>query len=111
MVTEFEIRREFSRIDASDHAPLRKARMMLRLARRVRVGAARLAQLSYGLMQDCMNEQGSRMQEASRRLCDLHDDIRARAAEVLYGPRCSGSAMRRATRRIRGARTPTESRL
>ena len=90
MVTEFEIRREFLRISSSDHAPLRKARLLLRLARKVRSGIFRLASLKDALMQDCMNEQAARMHDAAKRLTALHDEIRRRASEILGGKHAHG---------------------
>lgn len=83
MVTEFEIRREIAAIDSSSIDGVRKARKLLRLARRVQNGALTLAHLSLRKLQEGDGDAAARFRTAARRLVDLHDEIRVSARATL----------------------------
>lgn len=83
MFSEFNVRADVSHVEALDARPLRKARMLLRIARKVRAAASRLGILSrhhYGI-EDPLG--GARFQEASNRLFTLYIEVRAHARAAL----------------------------
>lgn len=83
MVTEFEIRRELAAVESMRLDGLAKARRLLKIARRVRTGAFKMAHLSLVKLQEGDAESAARFRTAGRRLVDLHDEIRANAGAIL----------------------------
>ena len=83
LVTESEIRQSVAEIENSSGTAIRKARLLVRLARYVRKEALRLAQGAAILASDCMDEQAERLNVAMQRLLDLDDEIRVRARALL----------------------------
>lgn len=87
MVTEFEIRRELATVESLRLDGLKKARRLLRIARRVRAGAFKMAHLSLVKLQEGDAESAARFRTAARRLVDLHDEIRGNAGATLRSPK------------------------
>jgi len=85
LVTEYEIRRELSAIDAARLSGFTRARRMLRIAKRVHGGALTLAHLSLRALQEGDNDAAARFRIAARRLVELHDEIRTDARQALCG--------------------------
>lgn len=83
MVTEFEIRRELAAVESMRLVGLTKARRLLRIARRVRSGAFKMAHLSLVKLREGDAESAARFRTAGRRLVDLHDEIRGNAGAIL----------------------------
>lgn len=83
MVTEFEIRRELATVESTRVTGLAKARRLLRIARKVRAGAFKMAHLSLVKLREGDAESAARFRTAGRRLVDLHDEIRANAGAIL----------------------------
>lgn len=85
MLSEFNVRAEVSHIEALDVSPLQKARMLLKVAKRVKAAARRLAMLSqhHYRIEDPLC--GARFREAAQRLVDMHAEVRTRAAGCLRG--------------------------
>lgn len=86
MVAEFDIRQEMAEIEATSLTPQQKARSLLRLARRVRDAAQKLAEGAAHLVQDDMPEQAMRLRQAMSRLVDLASEIRAKAVHAMRSP-------------------------
>ncbi|MFN3728945.1 MAG: hypothetical protein ACK4XJ_04460 [Fimbriimonadaceae bacterium] len=85
LVTERELRLSAAEIERSNGSPVRRARLLVRLARRARNDAKRLAQGVAILASDCMDDAAERLWQAKRRRMDLSDEIRARARDILAG--------------------------
>ncbi len=85
LVTEFEIRRELAAIESAGTVGLVKTRQLLKIARKVREGAFKLAHMSLRKLQEGDDDSAARFRAAARRLVDLHDEIRAQARDCLQG--------------------------
>ena len=112
MIDEFKIRKQVAGIAASSEPPLRKARLILRLARRVRAAAHALGGHSRRSFQAGDTLRAARMREATDRLIDTHAEIRAHAGTALAepGPRLDAPGARAGTvRRPDPCPTPTPS--
>ncbi len=83
MIDEFKIRKQVAGIAASPEPPLRKARLILRLARRVRAAAHALGGHSRQSFREGDTLRAARMREATERLIDTHAEIRAHAGAAL----------------------------
>jgi len=83
LIDEFKIRAQVAGIEASPQPPIRKARLILRLARRIRSAAASLAALSQRSFRDGDTLRGARMREATQRLIATHEEVRAHAGAAL----------------------------
>lgn len=86
MIDEFKIQKQVAGIAASPEPPLRKARLILRLARRVRDAARALGGHSHRSFQDGDTLRAARMREAGDRLIETHAEIRAKAGAALAEP-------------------------
>lgn len=83
MIDEFKIRKQVAGIEASDKPPLRKARLILRLARRIRAAARTLAFQGQRSFREGDALRGARMREGADRLIETHAQVRAHAKEAL----------------------------
>ena len=83
MFSEFNVRAEVSRIEAMDANPMRKARLLLGVAKRARSAARRLVLLSQHHFKIGDPLCGARFREAAHRLCGVHEEVRGRAGAVL----------------------------
>lgn len=83
MVTEFDVRRQVDEIDRSAMHPIRKARKLLLIARRIRKSVRKFAQGVSILANDCMDEEAERMKTAMQRMRDLGNEVRERARNLL----------------------------
>jgi hypothetical protein len=83
LLSEFNVRAEASRIEVLQANPIHKARMLLGVARRVRSAACRLVLLSQHHFRIGDPLCGARFREAAHRLCDVHEEIRAKARRIL----------------------------
>jgi len=83
LIDEFKIRAQVAGIEASPQPPIRKARLILRLARRIRSAATSLAALSQRSFRDGDALRGARMREATQRLIATHEEVRAHAGAAL----------------------------
>ncbi len=79
MITEFRIRQELEAIGRLPDPSTKRARRLLRLARRVREGAVNLRRLSHW-SSGCGDGAGEvRFHNAMQHLIELHDQIREQA--------------------------------
>lgn len=85
MVYEQDILRELRSVEASPEEPAAKAHRLIDLARRIREGAAKLAECAAMLIMDGLEEQAARMRGAVRRLLNLRRRIRQAARQLLAG--------------------------
>ncbi len=83
MIDEFKIRSQVAGIEASPKPPMQKARLILRLARRIRAAARSLGALSHRSFREGDTLRAARMREGAERLIDTHVKVRAKAGEVL----------------------------
>ena len=83
MIDEFKIQKQVAGIEASAQPPLRKARLILRLARRIRSAARNLALQGQRSFRDGDPMRGARMHEGAERLIETHAQVRAHAKEAL----------------------------
>ncbi|RYG25629.1 hypothetical protein EON82_06450 [bacterium] len=86
LIEEFKIRAQVAGIEASTEPPMRKARLILRLARRIRAAAKTLGALSVRSFREGDALRGARMREATDRLIDTHAELRAHADKALHEP-------------------------
>ena len=84
LIEEFKIRAKVAGIEASTQPPIRKARLILRLARRVRSAAKTLGALSQRSFREGDALRGARMREATDRLIETHSELRAHADAALH---------------------------
>ncbi|RYG47302.1 hypothetical protein EON79_07735 [bacterium] len=83
MTNEIYIRAAVQRIEDSDATPMRKVRMLLKVARDVRPAARRLASIGEQQYRSGDRLGGARFVEASRRLERLRLDLRSKASDLL----------------------------
>ena len=83
MFSEFNVRAEVSRVEAMDANPVRKARMLLSIAKGLRSAAGRLVLLSQHHFRAGDPLCGARFREAAHRLCEVHEEVRAKARKAL----------------------------
>ena len=83
LFSEFNVRAEVSRIETLDVSPMRKARMLLSIAKRARSAARRLVLLSQHHFTIGDPLCGARFREAAHRLCGVYEEVRGRAGTVL----------------------------
>lgn len=83
MIDEFKIRKQVAGIEASTQPPLRKARLILRLARSIRTAAKTLGRHSQRSFRDGDVLRAARMHEATQRLIEAHAEVRAHAGAAL----------------------------
>lgn len=86
MIDEFKIRSQVAGIEASPKPPMQKARLILRLARRIRAAARSLGALSHRSFREGDTLRAARMREGAERLIDAHVEVRAKAGEALKPP-------------------------
>jgi hypothetical protein len=84
LIEEFKIRAQVAGIEASTQPPIRKARLILQIARRIRSAAKTLGALSQRSFRVGDALRGARMREATERLIDTHAELRAHADAVLH---------------------------
>jgi hypothetical protein len=85
LIDEFKIQKQVAGIEASTQPPLRKARLMLRLARSLRSAARTLAFQGQRSFREGDPLRGARMREGADRLIETHALVRAQAKTVLGG--------------------------
>ena len=83
LIDEFKIRKQVAGIEASTQPPLRKARLILRLARSLRTAAKSLGKHSQRSFRDGDLLRAARMHEATERLIEAHAEVRAHAGAAL----------------------------
>lgn len=83
LIDEFKIQKQVAGIEASGQPPIRKARLILRLARRIRAAAQSLGALSQRSFRDGDSLRAARMREGAERLIDTHAQVRSHAAAAL----------------------------
>jgi hypothetical protein len=83
LIEEFKIRSQIADIEAAAAPPMRKARLILRMARSLRAAAGRLAHLSRRSFREGDPLRGARMREATQRLLQAHAELRDRAGAAL----------------------------
>jgi hypothetical protein len=83
LVSEFRIRQELSALEAMPGRPFGKAKKILRLARYVGMGSARMAQLANWYLSLGDIGRAAKFERARHRLIRLHDEIRAKARNEL----------------------------
>lgn len=101
MIDEFKIQKQVAGIEASAQPPLRKARLILRLARSIRSAATNLSRLSQRSFREGDALRAARMREAGDRLIEVHAEVRAHAGAALTDPHRSADALSAG-----GGRTP-----
>ena len=87
MLTEYDIRRRMTEIERSSIHPLRKARKLLAMARKVRMDVRKISHCVAILSRDCMEEQADRMRKAMQRLVRLNREVRDVAKRALIRAR------------------------
>ncbi len=87
MVNEYDVRQEMEQIDRSRIHPIRKARKLLLLTRRVRGAAKKFERGIEILVRDCMDDEAARMQAACDRLVALGREVRDVATRTLAAAR------------------------
>ena len=97
LIEEFKIRAKVAGIEASTQPPIRKARLILQLARRVRSAAKTLGALSQRSFREGDALRGARMREATDRLIDTHSELRAHADAALHEETHPGDSRETAT--------------
>ena len=83
MLSEFNVRAEASHVEALEVRPMRKARMLLAIAKKVKLAARRLTLLSQYHYREGNVLIAARFREAAQRLCNVHEDVRDRAVLAL----------------------------
>lgn len=83
LIDEFKIRSQVEGIAASPKPPMQKARLILRLARRIRGAAKSLVVLSQRSFREGDSLRAARMREGAERLIDTHAEVRAHAGAAL----------------------------
>ncbi len=86
MIDEFKIQKQVAGIEASAEPPLRKARLILRLARGIRKAAENLTHLGQRAFSEGDALRAARMREAGDRLIETHAEVRAHAGAALGSP-------------------------
>ena len=86
MIDEFKIQKQVAGIEASTETPIRKARLILRLARGMRKAATSLGSLSQRAFRDGDALRAARMKEAGDRLAEAHQEVREKAGAALSNP-------------------------
>jgi hypothetical protein len=87
MVNEFDVRQEMEQIDKSRMHPIRKARRLLLLTRKVRRAAKKFERGIEIMVRDCMDEEAARMQQTCDRLVELGREVRDVATRTLASAR------------------------
>lgn len=87
MVNEYDVRQEMEQIDRSRIHPIRKARKLLLLTRRVRRAAKKFERGIEILVRDCMDDEAARLQDACDRLVNLGREVREVATRTLASAR------------------------
>ena len=87
MIDEFKIQKQVAGIEASGQPPIRKARLILRLARRIRAAARSLGAHSLASFREGDALRAARMREGADRLNDAHAEVRSHAAAALGSKR------------------------
>ena len=85
MIDEFRIRSQVAAIEAAPRSPREKAKMIFRLARRLRTAALCLAVLGQRSFAEGDALRGARLTEAKDRLVQARADVRGRVREILDG--------------------------
>lgn len=83
MIDEFKIQKQVAGIEASAQPPLRKARLILQLARNIRTAARSLGALSQRSFQSGDSLRAARMREGAERLHETHAEVRRHAKAAL----------------------------
>lgn len=87
MLSEFRLRREIESAEKAPESPIRKAKALLRIAKRVRRGAVQMDELSDWYFKNGDPLRGARFGEAREQLLETHREVRRRAASALtQGP-------------------------
>jgi hypothetical protein len=83
MLTEFEVRRYVASIHASNATPERKARMLLRLGRSLRIQAQSLVHAQAAASRASNRNAEAHMERMARSARMLHEEVRALAHSAL----------------------------
>ena len=83
MFSEFNVRAEVSQVETLDVQPIRKARMLLRIAKQAAKTAGRLSLLSQYHYRIDNPLIGARFREAAQRLVDVQQEVRLHARNAL----------------------------
>lgn len=84
MLTEFEVRRRMETIQTSRAAPMRKARLLLKLGRSLNHQAQSLSRAKAQLAQTTDRQASAALARMTSRTQLLHDDVREAALQVLH---------------------------
>ena len=87
MVNEFDVRQEMEQIEKSRMHPIRKARRLLLLTRKVRRAARKFERGIEIMIRDCMDDEAARMQQTCDRLVALGREVREVASRTLAAAR------------------------
>jgi hypothetical protein len=87
MVNEYDVRQEMEQIEKARMHPIRKARRLLLLTRKVRRAARKFERGIEIMVRDCMDDEAARMQDACDRLVALGREVREVATRTLAAAR------------------------
>lgn len=87
MVNEYDVRLEMQQIEKARMHPIRKARKLLLLTRKVRRAARKFERGIEIMVRDCMDEEAARMQATCDRLVALGREVREVATRTLAAAR------------------------
>lgn len=87
MVNEYDVRQEMEQIGKSRLHPIRKARRLLLLTRKVRRAAKKFERGIEIMVQSCMDDEAARLQDACDRLVALGREVRELASLTLASAR------------------------
>ena len=84
MLTEFEVRRRMEMIRSSRVAPMRKARMLLRLGKSLDHQTQSLSQAKAQISRSADKRASAALTRMTTRMQVLHEDVRDAAFDVLH---------------------------
>jgi hypothetical protein len=84
MLTEFEVRRRMETIRLSQAAPIRKAKMLLRLGKSLDHQTQTLTQAKAQIVRTADKRASASLTRITTRMQVLHEDVRDAALEVLH---------------------------
>ena len=89
MVNEYDVRQEMRQIQDARIHPIRKARKLLLLTRKVRRAAKKFERGIEIMVRDCMDDEAARMQATCDRMLELGRELREVARRTLAAARDS----------------------
>jgi hypothetical protein len=87
MVNEYDVRNELKQIEQARMHPIRKARKLLLLTRKVRRAARKFERGIAIMVQSCMDDEAARLQASCDRLLALGREVREVATRTLAAAR------------------------